>query len=156
MREKLTEKQVYALEVITMEPQTAKELGVAAATLTSLVNKGLVQKIGTKSPFKYAKIEIKPIGKGSVEMKTVDGEIFEFNIYSYEKDNGYNIRWNDNNGNPHTGTLLRMREGDEGFYARSREYNGIVFVKFSDICVLVKNDDKGCYVSEIPVPKICK
>lgn len=156
MKEKLTEKQVYALEVITMEPQTAKELGVAAATLTSLVNKGLVQKIGTKSPFKYAKVEIKPLGKGSVEMKTIDGQVFEFNIYSYEKNNGYNIRWNDNNGNPHTGTLLRMREGDEGFYARSREFGGIVFVKFSDICVLVKNDDKGCYISEISIPKICK
>lgn len=44
MKQKLTEKQLYALEVIGFEPKTASELGVAAATLTSLVNKGLIEK----------------------------------------------------------------------------------------------------------------
>lgn len=148
MKQKLTEKQLYALEVIGFEPKTASELGVAAATLTSLVNKGLIEKIGAKSPFKYKKIAIEQENPGAVKMTTIDGQEFDYNCYVEDQDSGMPIRWNDNRGNPHTGTLLRMREGDEGFYARSREFGGIVFVKFADTCILVECDEKGNYVRE--------
>ena len=148
MREKLTEKQQYALYIIGFEPKTSTELGVAPATLTSLVNKGLIEKIGTKSPYRYVKAIVDKLNAGAVKLKTIDGIEFERNIYVEEKDIPMYVRWNDNHGNPHTGMLLRMRDGDNGFYVSSREFGGIIFVAFADTCILVEEDRNGNFVRE--------
>lgn len=130
MKERFSEKQLYALEVIGFEPKTASELGVAASTLTSLVKRGYIEKIGTKSPFKYQKIAIKHSNPGAVTMTTIDGKEFECNIYCEDSNCGKKVVWTDVEKVSHEGTLIRMRQNDKGFYVRSREYKGIVFIDF--------------------------
>ena len=131
----LTDKQKVALDKLDLTPRTAAELGVAAATLTSLVKKGLIACF-TGKPNKYAKFDRLEPSAGGVVMTTVDGKQFEFNVYTEDKETLIDIHWSDLNGNPHSGRLLRCREGDEGCYIRSAEFKGVIYLPFTEIAII--------------------
>ena len=132
---KLTEKQEKALEVLDNTPRTAAELGIAAATLTSLSKLGLVYVVAGK-PNKYSKTALVDRPAGTTMLRTNDGQEFEFNVYGADKNTFLDIHWSDLKGNPHSGRLLRCRPEDKGCYIRTPEAKGTIFIPLNEIAII--------------------